>query len=148
MSNKSEEEYVAVTRALDSFKELFEKLLPLEIFITLKKRVESLIIQDEASQKMSLISIDSDRFLEYCSSIYQRFCLNYMNRLQMLFNAWTLYQENFMSAEEVYVTLKILGGRRQCVKFTTNNTTEEKSPAEIVSTIKEKLGPKFTIRLD
>lgn len=35
-----EEETVSISRAIDSFKELFEKMLPTEVFTTLKKKVE------------------------------------------------------------------------------------------------------------
>ena len=38
----NDEESVGVARALDSFKELFEKVIPLEIFPVLRKKVETL----------------------------------------------------------------------------------------------------------
>lgn len=38
----NDEESVGIVRAFDSFKELFEKVIPLEIFPVLRKKVESL----------------------------------------------------------------------------------------------------------
>jgi hypothetical protein len=87
----NDEETVALPRALDSFRDLFEKMIPIEIFPTLRNKVEQLALRDEISKNLNLYNVDVDKYLEYCSNIYQRFHLNYQNRLALVFNAWTLY---------------------------------------------------------
>jgi hypothetical protein len=47
INSKSDEESVLVTRALDSFKELFEGLIPIEIYATLKKKIEQFSVKEE-----------------------------------------------------------------------------------------------------
>lgn len=78
--NYNDEEAVGMPRALDTFKELFEKIIPIEIFPTLRKKVETLLIKEDSSP-MGITSVDVDKFLDYCNNIYQRFHLNFQNRL-------------------------------------------------------------------
>ena len=49
-----DEELVGLPRALESFKELFEKLIPNEIFPTLRKKIEELATREETSNNMSI----------------------------------------------------------------------------------------------
>lgn len=57
---------------MDAFKECFEKTLPIEIFGTLKKKVEQLVIKDDTLNEKALItgSVDVDKFLEYCTNVF------------------------------------------------------------------------------
>ena len=71
--NAHDEESVNIGRALDSFRELFEKVIPIEVFGMLKRKVETLQVKEDSQVN----SVDVDKFLEYSASIYQRFHLNY-----------------------------------------------------------------------
>ena len=77
----NDEESVGIGRAFDSFKELFEKVIPLEIFPVLRKKVESLQVRDEPSSQLSVNTVDVDKYLDYCTNVYLRFHLNFQNRL-------------------------------------------------------------------
>lgn len=46
---KLELEGVVLPRALESFREQFEKLLPYEVLSNLRKKVETFVVRDEAS---------------------------------------------------------------------------------------------------
>lgn len=68
MKSSHDEELVSLPRAIETFRELFEKMIPIEIFYTLRKKVEALVIKEDSQQNMSNIIVD--KFLEYSCNVY------------------------------------------------------------------------------
>ena len=75
--NNKDDEYVQLSKTQAAFKELYEKILPHEIYQTLKKKLEHLTIKEESTNAHMIGCIEVEKFLEYCTNIYQRFQFNF-----------------------------------------------------------------------
>lgn len=58
--------------------------------------------------KSTMKMIDVDKFLEFVITNYMKYYINYNSTSEIIYNAWTLYEKNAMSMNELYVTVEII----------------------------------------
>jgi len=96
---------VPLSRAVDTFNEIFTKLLPSDLFIILRKQLERLTVKVENSP---VVAVDVDKFLDFSIQLHMRFLHSPSQRLEHIYEAWTLHSHNFMTINEFYLTLRVM----------------------------------------
>ena len=51
-----------------------------------------------------------DKYLDFMIRSYIKFHVDLINKPQIVYFAWTLYERNHLTANELHLTLEILGG--------------------------------------
>ena len=91
-------------KAVEVFKEIFEEKIPIAVYSKLKQYVEKKMIITKATMKL----IDVDKFLNYVIVNYMKHYINYNSTSEIIYNAWTLYEKNYITMNELYVTVEII----------------------------------------
>ena len=58
--------------------------------------------------KATMKLIDVDKFLNYVVVNYIKHYINYNSTSEIIYNAWTLYEKNYITMNELYVTVEII----------------------------------------
>lgn len=98
-----ESEFGPFFKALEIFKELFEEKIPIAMYAKLKQQVEKMLIT-----KATMKIIDVDKFLAFVLETYMKYYINFNSPTEIIYNAWTLYERNAMSMNELYVTTELI----------------------------------------
>lgn len=104
---KTDREAISMIKASEVMKELFECMMPQEVVAELRLRLEKLKIK---GQKTKSAQIDMDKYLDFMIRSYIKFHVDLINKPQIVYFAWTLYERNHLTANELHLTLEILGG--------------------------------------
>lgn len=73
-------------------------MLPVEVILELRKTIEKLRIK---TIKGNQPYIDFDKYMEFMVRSYIKFSVDILNKSQLIYYAWTLFEKNSMSLTEV-----------------------------------------------
>lgn len=106
---KNEKEYVSLSKAIEVMREKLEVMLPIEVILELRKRIEKLKLKVPTNKQPQ---IDLDKYLDFMLKNYIKFSVDLINKPQLIYFAWTLYEKNSISINEIHLTLEILAGEK------------------------------------
>jgi hypothetical protein len=91
--------------------------------------------------------------MEYCISVNLRFCLNQSNKIEILYNAFTLYSANYMEVDQLYLLFMVTGeGEEKTIQFSVQQPPVEepaqkeekvmvhKTSEDIISSLQDRMG--------
>lgn len=90
-------------KAVELFKEIFEEKIPILTYSRLKQQVDKMLVS-----KATMKIIDIDKFLNFVLTCYMRHYINFNSPSEIIYNAWTLHERNFMTMNEVYITTELI----------------------------------------
>lgn len=90
-------------KAVECFKEIFEEKIPITVYTRLKQQVDKMMIS-----KATMKIIDVDSFLDFVITNYMKHYINFNSPSEIIYSAWTLYERNSMSMNELYVTTELI----------------------------------------
>ena len=93
---KSERELVSVTRCVEVMREELEVMLPTEIIQELRKRVKRVWV---------------DRYMDLMVTSFIKFHVDLFDRTHLTYYAWTLYEKNWVTVNELSYSLVVMGGK-------------------------------------
>eukprot|EP00347_Sterkiella_histriomuscorum_P014515 403360583 len=104
---KTDKEYISLTKSIEVMKEKLETMLPGEIILDLRQRIEKLKIK---GQKTKQSSIDLDKYMDFMLRSFIKFHVDLSNKPQLVYFSYTLYEGNQISFNELSLMLEVLGG--------------------------------------
>ena len=105
---KTDKEYISLTKAIEVMKEKLEVMMPGEIILELRYRIEKL--KATKSQKTKQSSIDLDKYMDFMVKSFIKFHVDLSDKPQMMYFSYTLYEANHLTFNELAMILEVLGG--------------------------------------
>jgi len=84
--------------------------------------------------------LDYDKFLLFMMSNYKMYCANIKNRANMVYSAWTLFEDEFIDIKELYLLIDVFT-QNTTIKIDLKNEKGETlklDPLELIEFIKAK----------
>lgn len=94
-------DFAPFVKGVEIFKEMFEDKI--SMYPKLKLQVDKMMIT-----KSSMKMIDVDKFSNFVIVNYMKYYINLNSPAEIIYNAWTLYETNYITMNELYVTTELL----------------------------------------
>ena len=79
-----------------------------------------------------------DKFLDVLTKGYVKHFVNYHSPAEIVFNGWTLYDKNFITMNEFYLSVELMRPKSILVDIAEKGTTIEMERQEFYEMIKSK----------
>ena len=105
---RQERELVHFGRCSEVLREALEPGLPAEVVQDLRQRLAHL--QERHAKALAQQVVDLDKFMDFMVRALLKFRVDLFDKAQIVYHAWTLYERDYLSGNEVWLTLEVLGG--------------------------------------
>lgn len=89
--------------AQENMKDLFEEHVPIEMYWDMKVALERM-----GMVKAGMKVVNVDKFLSFTVKSYMKYFINYHSPADILWNAWTLYEHNDITLNELWISVELL----------------------------------------